>query len=381
LIHHLKSQRTYKYLYAINPHTSNLEYSIMVIKKKLISRLLLFTAGLYLTYAVFNSPAADSQDGRPIRELSITTHPETSWKAFPTIETSETAEDSVKGKKGLEFVHITKTGGSAIEKAGAKQGLIWGACHYMEIPDVGCFAPDMPYTAPNYQSYALTSPWHTPPKLLKEYVNATLYPYDDADLFAVIRNPYDRAISEYYCPWVGFQAKFRNGSTHDKDPNDPVIMNFWVKSMVTSLAKSLDEFNEERKEGKGLKVQKEGLNEDESNLAQKHYVNQVEYVYDGDKVIIKNLIHYENLSKEFDALMEEYGLNFTLPLKEKGGTYADLTNKKRLSHLDLTPETIAVINEFAKRDFDAFGYQMVDKFEKGQEYSMVAKKLETAVDR
>ena len=63
-----------------------------------------------------------------------------------------------------------------------------------------------------------------------------------------------------------------------------------------------------------------------------------------------------------------------------GGTYTDLRNKERLTHLDLYPETIAVINAYAKRDFDAFGYQMVDKFEKGQEYSSVAKKLKTAVE-
>jgi len=345
--------------------------------------LLLFT-GLYLTYAVFNSPAGDSQDGRPTRELSITTHPETSGgKETPTIEASETAEDSAKGKKRLELVHITKTGGSAIEKAGAKHGIVWGACHYMNIPKIGCFAPDIPntpYTDPNYSSYASTSSWHAPPKLLKEYVNATIYPYGDADLFAVIRNPYDRVISEYYCPWVGFQAKFRQGSTFDKDPNDPDIMNFWVKDMVTRLGKSVDEFNEERKEGKSLNVQKLKLTEGYSLLLHHHYVNQVEYVYDGDEVIIKNLIHYENLSEEFDALMEEYSLNFTLPRKEMGGTYTDLRNKERLTHLDLNPETIAVINAYAKRDFDAFGYQMVDKFEKGQEYSSVAKKLETAVE-
>jgi hypothetical protein len=71
----------------------------------------------------------------------------------------------------LEFVHITKTGGSAIEKAGAKAGIIWGACHYMNITEVGCERPDIPYIAPDYQSYALTSPWHTPPKLLRIYVN------------------------------------------------------------------------------------------------------------------------------------------------------------------------------------------------------------------
>ena len=107
-------------------------------------------------------------------------------------------------KTRLEFVHITKTGGSAIEKAGAEEGIIWGACHYMNIPDVGCSKADLLYNAPNYQSYAKTSPWHTPPKILKTQYTANDNPYTGAELFAVIRNPYDRVISEYYCPWSKF---------------------------------------------------------------------------------------------------------------------------------------------------------------------------------
>ena len=71
------------------------------------------------------------------------------------------ASSSIKRRRRrLEFVHITKTGGSAIEKAGAEQGIVWGACHYMNISEVGCSRPDLPYTPPDYQSYALTSPWH-----------------------------------------------------------------------------------------------------------------------------------------------------------------------------------------------------------------------------
>ncbi|GFH51828.1 hypothetical protein CTEN210_08303 [Chaetoceros tenuissimus] len=128
-------------------------------------------------------------------------------------------------EKRLEFVHITKTGGSAVEKVGAGEGIIWGACHYMNLTEVGCDKADIEYIAPNYQSYALTSPWHTPPKLLKKYVETAQYPYTDAELFVVIRNPYDRIISEYYCPWLGFQAKYRKNVKKDKDPNDPVNLN------------------------------------------------------------------------------------------------------------------------------------------------------------
>lgn len=273
--------------------------------------------------------------------------------------------------KRLEFVHITKTGGSAIEKAGANYGLTWGACHYMAVEEVGCMKPDLPYTAPNYQSYALTSPWHTPPKLLSSYVEEAQNPYKDADLFAVVRNPYDRVVSEYYCPWMGFQARFNKKVKHDKDPNDPVHLNWWVKDMVKRLEDQLTEFKSIKLEDRP-KEQRKDFNEDPRLLAQKHYVNQAEYAFDGEKQIVKNIVHYENLQQEFNALMKKYGLDIKLPPKDKSGVYTEENSGKRVTYRDLDEESIALINRYAKDDFDVFGYEMVDKFEEGTEYNKYA---------
>mmetsp|Transcript_389 Transcript_389/g.649 ORF Transcript_389/g.649 Transcript_389/m.649 type:complete len:358 (-) Transcript_389:136-1209(-) len=279
----------------------------------------------------------------------------------------------------LEFVHITKTGGSAIERAGVKTGIIWGACHYMNITEVGCHQPDITYTLPDYQSYALTSPWHTPPKLLRIFVNESQYPYDGADLFAVIRNPYDRIISEYYCPWLGFQAKYRADTKYEKDPNDPAIMNQWVQKTIVKLEEAMEEFKSSLQSSslKGHatqppKIQMKGVNEDKFVLAQKHYVNQAEYVYDGDQLVIQNVVHYENLSSEFQELMDKYGIQTSLPPKHKGGVYTDSENKKRLTFRDLDSESIKMINRYAKPDFEKFGYQMVnERFH--DDYSLSAK--------
>jgi hypothetical protein len=286
-------------------------------------------------------------------------------------------------KRRLEFVHITKTGGSAIEKAGAQHGLIWGACHYMNITDVGCFNPDLPYVAPNYQSYVKTSPWHTPPKIIKTQHNinnsnnhkgdsgGVENPYIGADLFAVIRNPYDRVLSEYYCPWLGFQPRFRKNTKQVKDPNDPEIMNDWVKKMVTKLENSLNEYK--TKSNKAVE-QGKGLNEDPEILAQKHYVNQAEYVFDGDVQVIKNIVYYENLSNDFETLMKDYGLDgLKLPSKGSGGTYTN--NNKKLTYRDLDEGSIAIINRYAAKDFEMFGYQMTNKFDPDVKYSLKAKKI------
>ena len=109
---------------------------------------------------------------------------------LPSVEAKEVNSSAERKRASttprLEFVHITKTGGSAVERAAAAVGITWGACHYMSLEEVGCSSPDVPYEAPDYQSYALTSPWHTPPKLLETYVDGSKDPYNDADLFTII---------------------------------------------------------------------------------------------------------------------------------------------------------------------------------------------------
>ena len=166
----------------------------------------------------------------------------------------------------------------------------------------------------------------------------------------------------------GFQLKYRRGTSDEKDQNDPKVMNEWVKGMVKVLGTAMDEFNDRKEEDK-FKKQVKGLNEDRHILAQKHYVNQAEYVYDGDEIVVKHVVHYENLSSEFDALMKKYNIVVTLPPKEEG-IYAD-SQKSRLSYKGLDPEAIALINKFAKVDFEKFGYQMVEKkFE--ENYSLEA---------
>lgn len=292
-------------------------------------------------------------------------------------------------QRRLEFVHITKTGGSAIESAGFQRGILWGACHFLSLPDVGCTRPDLNYTAPNFQSFALTSPWHSPPELLSRYASSDparfnqLYPYRGADLFAVVRNPYDRAVSEYYCPWQGFHIKYgkpRQTSNLRKDINDAVNLNWWVQDMIGRLQAAVDAF----KAAGGIalqKAQRRGLNEDPEVLAQKHFVNQAEYIFDSDgSTIIHNVLHYENLSAEFDALMIKYNLNgLRLPSKESGGIYTNSydggkrSNKPKLTYRDLDVKSIRLINEYARRDFEKLGYVMVDDGALGDSYSLEAR--------
>jgi hypothetical protein len=75
------------------------------------------------------------------------------------------------------------------------------------------------------------------------------------------------------------------------------------------------------------------------------------YVYDETGAqVIDHVIRYENIQNEFHALMDAYTLDIVLPPKPQVNGFS----KKQL-----TRETIAAINEYAKRDFELFGYTMV----------------------
>lgn len=215
----------------------------------------------------------------------------------------------------LEFVHITKTGGSAIEKAAATAGINWGACHYMKNQMMGCFTPDFTPSPKEAAQIPVTrfqspSPWHTP---LQYFVN---HPFPNASTFAVVRNPYDRYISEYYCPWGGAHVPPEN-----KD--DPKVMNDYMQRRIP-------------------------------NESQQHWLPQHYYIYDDNgKQIVDHVLKFENLDQEFAELMAQYQLNVVLPPSHVN------QSKKKLTVKDLTPETLEVINRFAARDFELFGYEMI----------------------
>ena len=89
----------------------------------------------------------------------------------------------------LDFIHIPKTGGQAIESWGYLHGFSWGGCR---LPGGGAW-PEGPHPFK-------CSAFHIPPAVWEA---AGTPAYDGADTtFCVVRHPYTRAISEYL--WQGY---------------------------------------------------------------------------------------------------------------------------------------------------------------------------------
>lgn len=273
----------------------------------------------------------------------------------------------------LEFLHIPKSGGTTIEKAGFQQGNIaWGCCHFhlnLKEPWKD-LCPT--YLAVNYSLWPkhkkLNDLWHYPLHWLSR--NRTLFhhrlpanPYhnlpaigadypiarqqretmlrkmsknkktfrerlqrqnitddhhfssaarppsvtcppseQELHFFAVVRDPYARAISEFY-----FQA----GIAHKRTPeklNEPGFLNRWI---MTKL-KEYDQFKADTSlswNGKML-----------------HWVPQAEYVFDDQgRRRVRHLLRFEHLAEDFGNLTKRYGLNVTLsdaPKTKSGGVQA-----------------------------------------------------------
>lgn len=101
------------------------------------------------------------------------------------------------GTKKLEFIHITKSGGSAVEKLAAENNIMWGACHYWKIPYLGCETPDWDFPKKrrvDRMPAGLTyqgEPWHAPPHWNDPNM------MEGSDTFLIIRNPVRAPLSRF----------------------------------------------------------------------------------------------------------------------------------------------------------------------------------------
>ncbi|TNE69353.1 MAG: hypothetical protein EP336_02440 [Rhodobacteraceae bacterium] len=203
--------------------------------------------------------------------------------------------------KNLIFVHIPKNAGESIEKAlgmyGGKPGeTLWGAINKRTVLQ------------------------HlTAPELKNRLADDALW--TRCTKFAVVRNPWSKAVSEYN--WY-----LRYGP--------PCSFRDWAFTLPERIAAN-----------KTLRTLEIG-----------HNIPQHRFVCDEDgKLLIDRLLRFETITEDFNAFMQDLNLPVTL---EHDTATASRAKQSFQSYYD--PETIDLIGDIYDVDITYFGYDRAETF-------------------
>lgn len=216
-------------------------------------------------------------------------------------------------RKPLEFVHITKNCGSAIEEWGKQRGFRWGGRRRnLKGP-----------LRPPHAGKILCERFHVPPSFFEEN------PYAGSDTFAVCRHPVTRAISEFRCPWKGFCAPAKSAESKVKRANATAAdLNAWLMA----------------KERRGAMRPPFGNG---------HLIPQATYFFDDeDRPVIPadRVLRFESIERDLERLCALYELPYG-PLPRVNESVMP-----RFGPEDLEPATHQMIRTVYKRDFLLLGY-------------------------
>ena len=204
--------------------------------------------------------------------------------------------ENFNNKKELKFIHITKTAGTTIEDEAMEKNILWGRHHKKEY-----------------------GWWHRPfknlpMKLKKKY-----------DWFMVVRDPYERTVSEFY---------------------------WWTKQHNVDIVKDKKIWNKMNR----LLLEKKYNNDLLKNTMKDHgylrdHWNPQHWYYEKNNDYKIHVLKFENLKNDFDNLMKSYNL----PIRLKKNSMK--SPNKIFGVKDLDRETIDIINRVYDKDFELFGYK------------------------
>lgn len=229
--------------------------------------------------------------------------------------------------KKLKFIHVTKCAGTSIESLRND----WGRHDDMlKMVLKKKFPPNVEW-------------WHVPPKWAG--FNEINKLKKDYDLFTVVRNPYSRVISEYYCQWGGPKIK----------ADDEIQFNSWISDKLEEILALID--MGERIHG--------------------HWCPQYLYVEDDNNELImdinNNVLKFESLANDFDKLVAKYGSEYnqlSLLKKEYTSNNDSKLIEKRINECkfekkfninNLNKRNRKLILKLYKKDFVLFNYDTGEK--------------------
>jgi len=225
----------------------------------------------------------------------------------------------------LMFSHIPKTGGTTIEVNAKVQNVSWGYCNYPKEGLLGCPSVPFPNKDPGYSLKGNWNSsvdwWHTPRTY---FPLATVDPFLDAEVFAVIREPKSRMVSEF--SWVCGPASPWKDACNSTLMFDKSYMNDWLQKKLRAKV----------------------------GVARGHYVSQYSYIVGPQRVrVADHVLRMENLTTEFPRLMKAFSLE-DIQLEKHYNSAAK--SSKNLGSKDLEPETIQIIRDTYPDDIGSLGY-------------------------
>ena len=198
----------------------------------------------------------------------------------------------------LLFIHIPKTGGSVIENQLKN-------IYEESLFGINRTLLDPPYNKIYFQHYYYTT--------LYQFKNKLNINFDNIKIFSVVRNPYDRVISDLF--WWG------------------KIKKYFTKEQVYNVIKN-------------QYLYKDNLDN--------HNMPQYKFITDDNCELIKSikLFKTETLNESNDELNNFLGFNINIKKKYVNKDYSKYLNK----------ESISLINNFYKKDFELFNYKFKSAF-------------------
>lgn len=257
--------------------------------------------------------------------------------------------------KPLMFMHIPKTGGTSIEISGFQHSILWGWKLFNSGMFASMFGVEMHSMCDVefHRKRCCGAPWHVPLRYWVEYFDAMplaqhaierFFDLDQVDYFCVVRNPFNRMISEYkYLLHRSMKMRFkpqRLFKEHSVDIDNMCTersLNHWVQI-------ALGDYKE--------------LQCEEPDMMETHFYPQYESVYDSQcRQICANVVRFEHFEEDLKAVLQRYNLHAVFEtLTATHDTKEGMCQEYGLGIQNLTEVSKALIFHRYRHDFQAFNY-------------------------
>lgn len=207
----------------------------------------------------------------------------------------------------LFFLHIPKTGGSSIERCLGLDQLKGGY--------------KFKYIKNNKKIVCTSSPQHLTIDVLEDAIEN----FKKFKHFTIVRNPYDRLVSEYH---FSYDCRLQNKVMLELKDKNIFLFKDFIKYIFLNLTENTRQV-----------------------LFDNHFVQQVKYVQSDIKVKIFKLEEINKLEKWLQK--QTKNPNLKIPHDHKS------QSRKNFEDYITDIETLNIINSYYKEDFELFNYKML----------------------